>query len=93
MMRIPCPYCGTRDACEFTWGGEADTTRPRDPGASSDEAWARYLFARQNPKGRSYERWCHTYGCRQWFALWRDTATHDIERAEPWSAAHREQPS
>jgi len=92
-MRIACPHCGSRDACEFTWGGEADTLRPQDPAACSDEAWARYLFARKNPRGRSHERWCHTYGCGQWFGLWRDTATHESEGAELWGTARHGQRS
>jgi heterotetrameric sarcosine oxidase delta subunit len=25
-----------------------------------------------------YERWVHSYGCRQWFNVARDTVTHEI---------------
>jgi sarcosine oxidase subunit delta len=78
-MRIPCPLCGIRDALEFTWGGEADVVRPQNPQACSDEAWAAYLFIRKNPRGGTYERWCHTYGCGQWFSVRRDTVTHVVE--------------
>ena len=78
-MRIPCPYCGVRDALEFTWGGEADISRPLDPKACSDEQWAAYLFMRKNPRGMHHERWCHTYGCGQWFNVHRDTVTHVVE--------------
>jgi sarcosine oxidase subunit delta len=81
-MRIQCPHCGARDAHEFTWGGEAQVSRPLDPKACSDAQWGAYLFVRQNPMGSSYERWCHTYGCGQWFNIRRDTVTH---RSEPMS--------
>ena len=76
MLRIPCPYCGTRDEGEFRFGGESHVERP---GLEvSDAEWADYLFNRNNPKGLHYERWCHTYGCGQWFNVVRDTLTHEI---------------
>jgi heterotetrameric sarcosine oxidase delta subunit len=53
---------------------------PADPASLSDEEWARFLFFRENPRGRSHERWVHTHGCRRWFELTRDTVTHRIER-------------
>jgi sarcosine oxidase subunit delta len=82
VMRIPCPHCGVRNYIEFTCGGQADLVRPSDPQRCSDEEWCNYLFMRQNPKGVHHERWCHTYGCGQWFTLWRDTFTHKIIAAE-----------
>jgi heterotetrameric sarcosine oxidase delta subunit len=76
MLRIACPYCGTRDESEFRFGGESHVERP---GLEvSDAEWADYLFNRNNPKGLHYERWCHTYGCSQWFNVVRDTLTHEI---------------
>jgi len=76
MLRIPCPYCGTRDETEFRFGGEAHVDRP---GLEvSDAEWADYLFNRENPKGLHFERWFHTYGCRQWFNVVRDTVTHEF---------------
>ena len=76
MLRIPCPWCGIRDETEFCFGGEAHVERP---GLEvSDAAWADYLFNRENPKGLHYERWCHVYGCSQWFNVVRDTVTHEI---------------
>jgi heterotetrameric sarcosine oxidase delta subunit len=76
MLRIPCPYCGTRDESEFRFGGESHVERP---GLEvSDAEWADYLFNQNNPKGLHYERWCHTYGCSQWFNVVRDTLTHEI---------------
>ena len=46
--------------------------------ALDDSAWAEYLFMRHNPKGRFAERWVHSAGCRRWFHVVRDTATHRI---------------
>ena len=50
-----------------------------------------YLFNRENPKGIHHERWCHSYGCGQWFNLARSTVTHEIlavykmgEKAPEW---------
>jgi len=81
MLRIPCPYCGsTRDEDEFTYGGPFDRIRPADPQQLDDDAWATYLFTRENPRGPSLERWRHTYGCRQWFGIERDTVTHALVR-------------
>ena len=78
MLLIPCPWCGLRDEVEFRYGGEAGIARPADPDALDDAAWAEYLFMRANPKGPHAERWVHSAGCRRWFALLRDTATHRI---------------
>ena len=76
MMQIACPWCGTRDEREFHFGGEAHRV---SPGLEvSDAEWADYLFNRENPKGLHYERWCHNYGCSQWFNVVRDTVTHEI---------------
>ena len=76
MLRIECPWCGLRDEPEFTYGGESGTTRP--PAGCSGETWARHLFVRSNPKGENAERWCHSFGCGQWFNALRDTMTHEI---------------
>ena len=78
MLLIPCPWCGERDEIEFSYGGQAGVPYPSDPAALSDEEWAGWLFVRDNPKGRFAERWVHTQGCRRWFDLVRDTATHEI---------------
>jgi sarcosine oxidase subunit delta len=78
MLRIPCPYCGIRDQDEFRFGGESRARRPENPDQLSDEEWAEYLFYRDNVKGRHEELWVHSYGCRQWFNVTRDTCTHEI---------------
>jgi heterotetrameric sarcosine oxidase delta subunit len=80
MLLIPCPWCGERDETEFSYGAEARVAYPADPAALPDEEWAEFVFVRANPKGPLEERWVHTHGCRRWFDLVRDTATHEILR-------------
>ncbi|WP_043286158.1 sarcosine oxidase subunit delta [Paraburkholderia oxyphila] len=81
MLRIKCPYCGSaRDEDEFTFGGPYDRVRPLAPQELSDEQWADFLFTRDNIRGNLLERWRHTFGCRQWFGIERDTVSHEIRR-------------
>ncbi len=75
MLLIPCPNCGPRPEIEFSYGGEAHIARPPDPDAVSDEAWADFLVARGNLKGRYAERWRHVHGCGRFFNAVRDTVT------------------
>ncbi len=86
MLRITCPYCGVRDQTEFRYGGEANRNRPLQPEQCSDQQWADYLFYRDNPKGLLRERWVHSYGCRRWFNVMRDTVTHEIVEVSPMGA-------
>lgn len=83
MLSIPCPWCGPRDEIEFTYGGEANVSHPHDPERLDDAEWSRYLFVRANPAGAWSERWCHTAGCRRWFAVSRDTTTQKIRPSDP----------
>lgn len=78
MLRIPCPWCGERNVNEFHCGGEAHIARPADADTVDDEAWASYLFMRQNPKGPHHERWSHAHGCRRWFHIIRDTESDQV---------------
>lgn len=78
MLILHCPWCGDRDQTEFRYGGQAQLIQPTDPQSASDEAWADYLFYRDNPKGLHRETWAHAWGCRQWFEVLRDTVTHEI---------------
>ena len=78
MFIINCPYCGKRDQCEFSNGGEAHVARPKDPEQINDRDWSEYVFVRANPKGIYYERWVHTHGCKKWFNAVRDTSTDEI---------------
>ena len=54
MFTINCPYCGERDQCEFSNGGEAHVARPKDPEQINDREWSEYVFVRANPKGIYY---------------------------------------
>ncbi len=85
MLLIDCPWCGTRDETEFSCGGEARISRPKDPDALSDEQWADYLYMRANPRGAQLEIWNHAAGCRRWFELERDTVSYRI--ADTWPLA------
>ena len=85
MLRIACPYCGVRDEPEFTFGGPSHVTRPAL--TVDDLTWTQYLFARDNPAGTHFERWCHVYGCGRWFNMARDTLTHEILAIYPMGAA------
>lgn len=76
-MRIPCPYCGDRDAFEFVYRGDAAPRRP-DQG----EDFYDYVYLRDNPAGLIQEHWYHAQGCRNWLVVTRDTQTHQIFGAE-----------
>lgn len=83
MLRIECPHCGLRDQDEFQYGGEAHIARPQDPDLTGDAEWGDYLFYRHNTRGPHRERWLHSYGCRRWFNVLRDTVTHEITEIYP----------
>jgi sarcosine oxidase, subunit delta len=76
MMQLTCPWCGMRDEAEFACGGTTHIVRP--PLDADDSEWGMYLFFRDNPKGLHHERWCHTFGCGQWFNVRRNTVTHEV---------------
>ena len=78
MLLVRCPWCGPRDEIEFRYGGQAGVPYPADPDAASDREWGRYVFYRDNPRGPYAERWVHQAGCRRWFDVVRDTATHEF---------------
>jgi sarcosine oxidase, subunit delta len=78
MLIIDCPWCGPREQTEFSCGGEAHIVRPLAPDSLTDEQWADYLFMRKNTRGPHLEQWAHTYGCRRWFNVARDTVTYRI---------------
>ncbi len=81
-MRLPCPHCGERGNEEFVFLGSADPVRPADSEAPIED-WIDYVFLRDNPAGANRELWHHTYGCRSWIVVRRDTRTHEILGAEP----------
>jgi heterotetrameric sarcosine oxidase delta subunit len=79
-MRIPCPFCGLRDAAEFSYLGDATPRRPDTAvaGAEIDAALFDYVYLRDNPAGRLREYWYHGAGCHSWLVVERDTRTHQI---------------
>ena len=89
MLRITCPYCGTRDHSEFLYGGDASIVRP-DQSCDDMEIWYDFVFLRDNPRGRHTEYWQHVQGCRQWLRVERDTLTHEIFSVEPARAPKKE---
>lgn len=93
MMRLKCPWCGARDEREFVCRGESGSVRP--PLGASDREWVEYLYFRENVKGKHRERWLHVRGCRRWFNVVRDTATHRVlatyELGTPASHFERDQ--
>lgn len=77
MLLIPCPFCRfARPEIEFRHAGEAHLLRPEEP--ASDEAYAAFLYERENPKGVVAERWRHVHGCGRYFNLLRDTVSDRI---------------
>ncbi|WP_374409955.1 sarcosine oxidase subunit delta [Novosphingobium colocasiae] len=75
-MRIPCPFCGSRDSREFVHRGDAGPVRPAD--GSDAEAMFEYVYQRSNPAGLIREHWYHAQGCRNWIVVERDTRTHAV---------------
>lgn len=89
-MRIPCPLCGLRSLEEFTYRGEASAERP-PPDDSRPGVWHAYVHLRDNIRGRHREHWQHTFGCRAWLVIDRDTQTRVIH-ASTLARPHREAP-
>ena len=81
-MRIPCPYCGPRDAHEFAYLGDGTLTRPDPAAPDAGERFFDYVYLRDNPAGAHTELWFHASGCRQWLKVGRDTLTHAIGGAK-----------
>jgi sarcosine oxidase subunit delta len=80
-MRIPCPYCGERDAQEFSYLGDATLRRPDPSAPGAESAFHDYVYLRDNPAGPHREFWQHVQGCRSWLIVERDTLTHEITEA------------
>lgn len=79
MLILSCPNCGPRNASEFRYGGEVNP-RPADPSATSDEAWASYLYVRPNRLGLQSEWWYHRAGCGLWFLAERHTYSGKVTK-------------
>ncbi|MBE7185653.1 sarcosine oxidase subunit delta [Mesorhizobium sp. RP14(2022)] len=88
MLLIRCPYCEEeRPELEFRNGGQAHIARSTDIVQESAEAFERFFFIRDNPKGVIFERWRHIHGCGRFFNAVRDTITdkfhHTYKAGEP----------
>ena len=85
MLILTCPNCGERNVSEFRFGGEY-APRPSDPSAPTDEAWADYLYMRENRLGQQTEWWYHHAGCGLWFLAERHTKTNEVARTYLWKS-------
>ncbi|HEV7253350.1 MAG TPA: sarcosine oxidase subunit delta [Mesorhizobium sp.] len=88
MLLIFCPYCEEeRPELEFRHAGEAHVARSPELINETDEAFERFLYLRQNPKGVVFERWRHIHGCARFFNAARDTVSdkflHFYKAGEP----------
>lgn len=77
-MLIHCPFCGPRDAHEFSPHGDATVTRPDPAAPDAADAFHDYVYMRDNPAGPREEWWYHGAGCRGWLKVTRNTVTHEI---------------
>lgn len=80
-MRLPCPFCGPRDLCEFTYRGDAATVERPDPVTADQPVWNAHVYDRANPAGEHVEIWHHAFGCRRHLRVVRDTVTHAVRSA------------
>jgi heterotetrameric sarcosine oxidase delta subunit len=81
MILLPCPWCGPRDAGEFSHGGEV-VARP-DPATVSPQDWRAYLYLRDNALGWTTETWYHRMGCRRFITVRRHTETNEVAASAP----------
>jgi sarcosine oxidase subunit delta len=77
-MRIPCPFCGSRDIREFSYLGDASVTRPDPNAPEALDLFVDYVYLRDNHAGPHREFWYHGSGCQAWLVVTRDTRTHDV---------------
>ena len=61
---------------EFTYVGDATVALPAD--TADEAAMFNYVYQRKNPRGRHFEWWQHSSGCRALLCVERDTYTHEI---------------
>jgi heterotetrameric sarcosine oxidase delta subunit len=76
VLRIRCPWCGERDETEFRYRGDARVVRPA--ANAGVEAYATYVYVRDNPCGWHLEWWLHVAGCRKLLKVVRHTVSHEI---------------
>lgn len=76
-IRIPCPHCGTRPVEEFVYG-EVPVVPDEIQTLGREAADFDFGFMRNNPEGVQREAWFHSYGCRRWVYVLRDTVTDTV---------------
>lgn len=72
---IPCPNCGPRPVEEFAFGEVPDV--PEIITGTENRDFDR-AFMHNNTEGVQVERWFHTFGCRHWCTIKRDTRTDEV---------------
>lgn len=79
-LQIPCSICGERPVEEFTYG---EIPVVPDQLTDPDERDLDRAFFHHNTEGIQREAWFHTYGCRRWTYLKRDTVRDHIVEFDP----------
>lgn len=74
-ISIPCPHCGPRPVEEFVYG---EIPVVPDHITDPDEWDIDRAFMLNNPEGVQTEAWFHSFGCRRWVKIQRDTRTNTI---------------
>ena len=74
-IQITCPKCGQRPIEEFIYG---EIFNVPDTITTLDERDLDRAFMHDNPEGPVTERWFHSYGCRRWMTMCRDTRNDHI---------------
>jgi heterotetrameric sarcosine oxidase delta subunit len=74
-LMIPCDHCGPRPLTEFSFG---EIPQVPDHLTDPDERDLDRAFMHANTEGPVVERWFHTFGCRRWITVHRDTRTDQL---------------
>ncbi|MFK7801485.1 MAG: sarcosine oxidase subunit delta [Anaerolineae bacterium] len=76
-IKITCKNCGPRPVEEFAYGEVPQV--PDEIKAEGPEAFEfDFGYMRHNTAGVQTEAWFHTYGCRRWTYIERDTLTDTV---------------
>lgn len=86
MLRLHCPVCGLRPETEFQCAGEA-IPRAAQPAELIAQDWTDALYNRGNVAGWVEELWWHSFGCRLWLLVERNTLDHQIRAVRRLSDA------
>ncbi len=74
-IQLTCPHCGRRPVEEFLYGEIPSTP---DSLRNTDERNLDRAFMIANPEGPVTERWFHSFGCRRWITVRRNTANNGM---------------